>query len=252
MTDWNNALKLGFDCESLCFPPAFAEQPWASALPSRVLEPGVPMAPLTAEVIERAGLHQACEVAAGTTDSIAAFLAAGAARVGDAVTSLGSTLAIKLLSERPVQDKDAGVYSHRLGAWPRLARCCSDHPAVLHPTCVQRVSAQRNVLASEFFAVRGAGVGWLVGGASNSGGAVLRQHFSDTELEALTPRMDPSAPTGLAYYPLPAKGERFPVNDPDKEPCIVPRPDDDAVFLQGASTGPCAARHHTAAVPCSA
>lgn len=65
---------------------------------------------------------------------------------------------------------------------------------------------------------------------------MLRQHFSDAELEALTPRMDASAPTGLAYYPLPSKGERFPVSDPDKEPCISPRPDDDAVFLQGATT----------------
>lgn len=114
-TDWNNALKLGFDCERLCYPPAFAAQPWASALPSRVLEPGATMAPVAHDVIVRAGLHEGCEVTAGTTDSIAAFLAAGAVRVGDAVTSLGSTLAIKLLSKLPVQDKQAGVYSHRLG-----------------------------------------------------------------------------------------------------------------------------------------
>ena len=40
-----------------------------------------------------------CLVVGGTTDSIAAFLAAGAERVGEAVTSLGSTVAIKLLSD---------------------------------------------------------------------------------------------------------------------------------------------------------
>ena len=39
-----------------------------------------------------------CLVVGGTTDSIAAFLAAGADSVGDAVTSLGSTVAIKRLS----------------------------------------------------------------------------------------------------------------------------------------------------------
>ena len=54
----------------------------------------------------------------GTTDSIAAFLASGAAGVGEAVTSLGSTLAIKLLSAQPVDDSRYGVYSHRLGALP--------------------------------------------------------------------------------------------------------------------------------------
>eukprot|EP00322_Chrysochromulina_rotalis_P020164 CAMPEP_0115890060 /NCGR_PEP_ID=MMETSP0287-20121206/33154_1 /TAXON_ID=412157 /ORGANISM="Chrysochromulina rotalis, Strain UIO044" /LENGTH=201 /DNA_ID=CAMNT_0003346815 /DNA_START=18 /DNA_END=623 /DNA_ORIENTATION=- len=45
------------------------------------------------------GLPAECMVVGGTTDSIAAFLAAGASDIGDAVTSLGSTLAIKLLSD---------------------------------------------------------------------------------------------------------------------------------------------------------
>lgn len=81
------------------------------------------------------------------------------------------------------------------------------------------------------------GNSWLVGGASNTGGAVLRQHFSDQQLAALTPRLDPSTPTGLHYYPLPRPGERFPVNDPDMQPRLTPRPDDDALFLQGAHQG---------------
>lgn len=38
--------------------------------------------------------------------------------MGDAVSSLGSTLAVKLLSEKRVDDAAYGVYSHRLGdAW---------------------------------------------------------------------------------------------------------------------------------------
>lgn len=36
--------------------------------------------------------------------------------MGEAVTSLGSTLAIKLLSENAVDDGRYGIYSHRLGA----------------------------------------------------------------------------------------------------------------------------------------
>ena len=50
-------------------------------------------------------------------DSIAAFLAVGIdpSELGVAVTSLGSTLAVKLLSDSRVDDAATGVYSHRLG-----------------------------------------------------------------------------------------------------------------------------------------
>lgn len=71
-----------------------------------------------------------------------------------------------------------------------------------------------------------------MGGASNTGGAVLRRFFSDAQLAELTQRMDASSPTGLDYYPLTAPGERFPVNDPALQPRLEPRPADDAVFLQ--------------------
>lgn len=59
---------------------------------------------------------------AGTTDSIAAFVAAGVSQPGEAVTSLGSTLAVKLLSEQRVDDAAYGVYSHRLGEKRRQQR----------------------------------------------------------------------------------------------------------------------------------
>ena len=57
--------------------------------------------------------------------------------------------------------------------------------------------------------------------------------FSDVQLKDLTPLLDPSRPTGLDYYPLTKPGERFPVNDPALQPRLSPRPDDDAIFLQG-------------------
>ena len=44
----------------------------------------------------------------------AAFVAARCTDVGDAVTSLGSSLALKLVSETRVDDSAKGVYSHRL------------------------------------------------------------------------------------------------------------------------------------------
>jgi D-ribulokinase len=60
---------------------------------------------------------------------------------------------------------------------------------------------------------------WLVGGASNVGCAVLRQQeFSTDELIELSKGIDPNQDTILDYYPLTKIGERFPENDPNKEP----------------------------------
>lgn len=81
------------------------------------------------------------------------------------------------------------------------------------------------------------GNGWLVGGASNTGGAVLRQYFSNEQLQQLTQQMDISKSSGLAYYPLTKPGERFPVNDPQLQPQLEPRPADDALFLHGVCEG---------------
>lgn len=78
---------------------------------------------------------------------------------------------------------------------------------------------------------------WLVGGASNSGGAVLRQYFKEADIARLTQQLQPDRPTGLDYYPLPGRGERFPVNDPDLEPLLAPRPQEDTRFFQGILEG---------------
>jgi hypothetical protein len=72
-----------------------------------------------------------------------------------------------------------------------------------------------------------------VGGASNTGGVVLRQYFTNKQLQELTSQIDLSQPTGFDYYPLVKPGERFPVNDPNLKPRLEPRPADDVKFLQG-------------------
>ncbi len=78
---------------------------------------------------------------------------------------------------------------------------------------------------------------WLAGGASNCGGAVLRQFFSADDIVRLTPFMDAKVATGFDYYPLPHAGERFPINDPGMLPKLTPRPPEDHVFLQGLLEG---------------
>ncbi len=78
---------------------------------------------------------------------------------------------------------------------------------------------------------------WLVGGASNAGAGVLRQFFSDGLLAELSRQIDPSQPSELDLLPLPARGERFPVDDPELEPVLGPRPVSDSLYLHGLLEG---------------
>ncbi|MBE9124575.1 FGGY-family carbohydrate kinase, partial [Coleofasciculus sp. LEGE 07081] len=154
ISDYHNALKLGYEPEQLDYPAWMAQLPIVPILP-QVLAPGTPVGEVTPEVARHLGLRQDCLVCTGTTDSIAAFLASGVQHPGEAVTSLGSTLVLKLLSHTRVEDARYGIYSHRLGDL------------------------------------------WLTGGASNTGGTVLRQFFSDTELDHLSRQIDPQQESPL-------------------------------------------------------
>jgi xylulokinase len=108
VSDWHNALKLGYDVRALAWPQWLQPgSPLGERVKGRlpeVVRPGEPVAPVSAAAAARWGLPAGCLVVGGTTDSIAAFLAAGAAEVGDAVTSLGSTMAVKLLSRAACDD----------------------------------------------------------------------------------------------------------------------------------------------------
>jgi len=59
---------------------------------------------------------------------------------------------------------------------------------------------------------------WLVGGASNSGGAVLASLFSIDEMLTLSSMIKPESETGFDFYPLLCAGERFPIADPGFAP----------------------------------
>ena len=190
MSDYHNSLKLGYDVVDLCYPDWLTELAIAPLLP-QVVAPGTPIGAVQTAVAKQLDLPFDCQVCAGTTDSIAAFLASGAALPGEAVTSLGSTLVLKLLSQTPVENNAYGVYSHRLGDQ------------------------------------------WLVGGASNTGGAVLQKFFTSAELLDLSDRMNTEQVSPLDYYPLTQPGERFPVNDPHLQPRLEPRPTDPVAFLHG-------------------
>jgi len=115
ISDENNCLKLGYDVIHRRWPGWFNLLEIERSLLPTVTVPGTAIGTVRPEIAEQLGLSAQTRIVSGTTDSIAAFLATGASEVGDAVTSLGSTLVLKVLSEKPVFAPEQGVYSHRLG-----------------------------------------------------------------------------------------------------------------------------------------
>lgn len=194
-SDENNALKSGYDPLQKCWPD------WVKTLVSdmdalpNVLPAGIAVCTLSETIANQFGFDESTIIVSGTTDSTAAVIATGASDVGDAITSLGSTLVLKVISDRPVSEAEAGIYSQPFG----------------------------NV--------------WLVGGASNSGGSVLRQFFTDTQMAEYQQKINVNQETQLDYYPLPEEGERFPLNNPQMKSRITPRPKNDVIFFQGLLEG---------------
>lgn len=195
ISDENNCLKLGYNSLEVSWPNWLKQLDLPVELFPHVQPPGTIISRVLPAVAEQLGLPDTCQIVAGTTDSIAAFIATGASQIGDAVTSLGSTLVLKIITEQPVFAPEFGIYSHRLGRH------------------------------------------WLAGGASNSGGCVLKKYFSQPQLDAMTPHLKPEQDTGLNYYPLASAGERFPRNDAQLQPQLEPRPDDDLTFFQAILEG---------------
>jgi D-ribulokinase len=131
-SDWNNALKLGYDVMNLEYPSWMSQLLKSegidiSKLPGRnsmknifslsfflslptpypaiinlvdlllfcpiigVVEPGFNVGTVNCDLASRLDLSKDCKVMAGTTDSIAAFLASGASKSGQAVSRYTST-----------------------------------------------------------------------------------------------------------------------------------------------------------------
>lgn len=195
VSDENNALKTGYDPVKRSWPAWIAGTGLDVARLPKVVAAGAAVGAILPDVAKAFSLPPDVKIVAGTTDGCAAFLASGAAEPGDGVTSLGTTLTLKVLSATPVFAPQYGIYNHRIGDQ------------------------------------------WLAGGASNTGGGVLRSFFSAEDMVRLTPLLDPAVPTGLDYYPLSKPGERFPIADPAFEPRLSPRPADERVFFQGLLEG---------------
>lgn len=200
-SDINNCLKTGFDPFTNQWPQWLDQLAGIRHCLPQVHTPGTILTQISEKAAGKYRMPITARLVAGTTDSHAAILATGAHRVGEAVTSLGSTLVTKVISETPIFDERYGIYSQPFGHSPEGKTL------------------------------------WLVGGASNSGGAVLRSYFSDEEMQILSEQINPAVDTGLDYYPLNKPGERFPVNDPDYQPRLTPRPKIDVEYFQALLEG---------------
>jgi sugar (pentulose or hexulose) kinase len=116
VTDESNALKTGYDPVARRWPVWLeADRFPLGLLPPEVAPAGGRTGVVTPEAARRFGLPEGATVVAGVTDGCASFLATGADAPGDGVTALGTTLTLKLLSDRPVFAPEYGVYSHRIG-----------------------------------------------------------------------------------------------------------------------------------------
>lgn len=198
-SDENNVLKLGFDAVNKIWPSWLLDLLTQlhiehKSLP-RVFSPGEIISTIHADIAKNFSLSPDVNIIAGTTDSTAAFIASGADQIGQAVTSLGSTLVLKIINDKPINDPAHGIYSQPYGKY------------------------------------------WLVGGASNSGGAVLRHYFSDEQMRELSQQLKPKQDTNLNYYPLLKKGERFPINDENLAPRLTPKAETEVLLFQGILEG---------------
>ncbi len=78
---------------------------------------------------------------------------------------------------------------------------------------------------------------WLSGGASNAGAAILLDFFNIEYIEELSKQINPNKSTGLNLLPLSNQGERFPVDDPNLQPKLEPRPVSDSLYLHALFEG---------------
>lgn len=124
-----------------------------------------------------------------------------------------------------------GVAAFGDGAWSVSLGTTVTWKAALHGAMPEAVDK----LPAGAYAHRLAPGFWLAAAAGNSGGGALQELGpADADLRELDLRA--CTPTGFAAYPLPRRGERFPVADPEFGGFGVPPPQDPrlhAAMLEG-------------------
>ena len=116
MKDWTygeegNNIKLGWDLMKESWPKSYLTTPWLKCLPL-IIKSGKPMGQIDGILAKRFKLNNKLLIISGTTDSNAAFLAAGLSK-NEGLTVLGTTIVLKKNINNPVKEK--GITIHRIG-----------------------------------------------------------------------------------------------------------------------------------------
>jgi Sugar (pentulose and hexulose) kinases len=114
VTDYTNALKSGYDVRHYNWPSYIWEQlPIQKEWLPQVQPSGATIATITHELANILELPHTVQVVAGMTDGCAAQVASGAVQVGDWNTTIGTTLVVKGVTTREINDPHGRLYCHR-------------------------------------------------------------------------------------------------------------------------------------------
>ena len=119
LKDWTygeegNNLKLGWKLIKESWPKSYLETSWRKCLPL-IVKSGKIIGQIDSLLAERFKLNKKILLISGTTDSNAAFLAAGLGKE-EGLTVLGTTIVVKKINKTPIKEK--GITSHRVsGDW---------------------------------------------------------------------------------------------------------------------------------------
>ena len=116
MKDWTygeegNNIKLGWDLIKESWPKSYLNTSWHKCLPL-IVKSGIPIGKIDSSLSKRFKLNNKLQIISGTTDSNAAFLAAGLNK-NEGLTVLGTTIVLKKNINNPIKEK--GVTIHRVG-----------------------------------------------------------------------------------------------------------------------------------------
>ena len=186
-TDWSHALKTGWDLLNECWPEKIMED---LGVPVGLLPPVVRPGTDLGEVSAKAAEHTG--IPAGTPIR-AGMTDSCAAQIAAGALEPGRWNSV------------LGTTLALKGVAPKLLR---DPGGVVY--CHRHPDG-----------------GWLPGGASSTGAGVISQMFPDADLEALNDEAEKRGPSSAVFYPLAAKGERFPFSAPEARSFWEGEPEDE-------------------------
>ena len=119
LRDWTygeegNNLKLGWDLIKESWPQNYLNKSWKKCLP-KIIKSGKFIGQINSDIAETFQLNKKLILISGTTDSNAAFLAAGIDKE-EGLTVLGTTIVVKKVVNNPIKEK--GITNHQIfGEW---------------------------------------------------------------------------------------------------------------------------------------